>query len=930
MAENTEMMKDLVNVDPLHLIDVCSEDDCLISTPGFGEENQNEDDCFDLFVVGDAEERGDGKDDCFDLSETGDPNTRDDGDGQGQMDQKETGGRSRKNGMCNLRKSLVWDSAFFTNDGVLDAEELSFISNGMRKAAPSTLPGIQEDVRRSAESSSTFNSTLDGDSLTRESFEVDFFEDVRASIQRSSKLPNVANANSKVIPGVAGLYFENLLLNAYLHKSISTPDHLKLMLELEVRRKGLGVAPKKAELAGRNKMKPVVASKRQSVNAKEAIVRPRLAARSGEPISSSLKPPKIAGRANPISAAPTKKTTFAPTRVKIDNNTQKTAPVTGKGQTAAVLKKPSLLSSSVTSRLAPSPKSSSDSPPTTKMKPSASCSSFTTSGSTSSDSTAKSPLKSLRSKPDSKNVAPVSKPTLKNPLRISSKARTDPENSRLTAYLNSIPKPKLPSNISPSSSIDGWSTESSSSTSTLTYGSKANAGISTPHRGSTNIGVNSPRGGSANAVGSCPRAGSANVSHTTPRKGPTNVGVDSPRKISSLRRESHASQASNVEIPPPSGKSPLNQGTKKASALSALVSNTASANGSKACKPSGLRMPSPKIGFFDAEKSLVSTPLGGSQSRSSARNGLTGSGESRPVTPSEELVNTKVNKLQEGRSVKPAGSIKLDSVVPSASSKKYASSEQLQELSLDSPKLPDASAKLQDNCDTASEVQKHPSSGTLQTEHCKSLDVGELPNIIPVDQGSVANEEKMDVQHSSENSTGVVSDVIVPSGEEETLVSEESFDGSMTPSKTSGEMPLDEQGHPRDSSDLLQKKNDKENLSCTDDQVDGLVKQVAAVDLNVEVIEEPIGKKDTHNGDAVVVSSNTCTLLDHDQEELEKISAKLNHLCLSPNTVEILYSTRAPLADNISLCNKSEPFESESESTVDASQSIAVASDIQN
>lgn len=899
MAENTEMMNDLVNVDPLHLIDVCSEDDCLISTPGFGEENQNEDDCFDLFVVGDAEERGDGKDDCFDLSETGDPNTRDDGDGQGQMDQKETGGRSRKNGKCNLRKSLAWDSAFFTNDGVLDAEELSFISNGMRKAAPSTLPGIQEDVRRSAESSSTFNSTLDGDSLTRESFEVDFFEDVRASIQRSSKLPNVANANSKVIPGVS--------------------------------------APKKAELAGRNKMKPVVASKRQSVNTKEAIVRPRvtqLAARSGEPISSSLKPPKIAGRANPISAAPTKKTTFAPTRVKIDNNTQKTAPVTGKGQTAAVLKKPSLLSSSVTSRLAPSPKSSSDSPPTTKMKPSASCSSFTTSGSTSSDSTAKSPLKSLRSKPDSKNVAPVSKPTLKNPLRISSKARTGPENSRLTAYLNSIPKPKLPSNISPSSSIDGWSTESSSSTSTLTYGSKANAGISTPHRGSTNIGVNSPRGGSANAVGSRPRAGSANVSHTTPRKGPTNVGVHSPRKISSLRRESHASQASNVEIPPPSGKSPLNQGTKKASAVSALVSNTASANGSKACKPSGLRMPSPKIGFFDAEKSLLSTPLGGSQSRSSARNGLTGSGESRPVTPSEELVNTKVNKLQEGRSVKPAGSIKLDSVVPSASSKKYASSEQLQELSLDSPKLPDASAKLQDNCDTALEVQKHPSSGTLQTEHCKSLDVGELPNIIPVDQGSVANEEKMDIQHSSKNSTGVVSDVIVPSGEGETLVSEESFVGSMTPSKTSGEMPLDEQGHPRDSSDLLQKNNEKENLSCTDDQVDGLVKQVAAVDLNMEVIEEPIGKKDTHNehdlGDAVVVSSNTCTLLDHDQEELEKISAKLNHLCLSPNTVEILYSTRAPLADNISLCNKSEPFESESESTVDASQSIAVALDTQN
>ncbi|KAI3965106.1 hypothetical protein MKX01_014037 [Papaver californicum] len=904
MAENnvnTEM-KDLVNADPLHLIDVCSEDDCLISTPGFGEENQIEDDCFDLFVVGDAEERGDGKDYCFDLSEIGDPNTRDNEDNPGQMDHNETGGRSRKNGKCNLRKSLAWDSAFFTNDGVLDAEELSFISNGMRKASPSTLPGIQEDMRRSAESNSTFNSTLDGDSLTRESFEVDFFEDVRASIQRSSKSPNVANANSKAVSGVS--------------------------------------APKKTEFAGRNKMKPVVASKRQSVNMKEAIVRPRvtqLAARSGEPTSSSLKPPKIAGRANPISAAPTKKTTFAPTRVKIDNNTPKTASVTGKGQPAAVLKKPSLLRSSVTSRLVPIPKSPSDSPSTTKMKPTASCSSFTTSGSTSSDSTVRSPLKSERSKPDSKNVAPVSRSTLKNPLRISSKARTDPENSRLTAYLNSIPKPKLPSNTSPSSTIDGWSTESSSSTSTLTYGSKANFGISTPHRGSTNIGVNSPRGGSTNvgvssprggftkAVSNRPRVGSANVGHNTPRKGSTNVGVDSPRKISSLRRESHASQASNVEIPPPYDKSSLNQGTKKASVVSASVSNTASANGSKACKPSGLRMPSPKMGFFDAEKSLISTPVGGSQSRSGARSGLTGSGESGPVTPSEELVKTKVNKLQEGRSIKPAGSIKLDSVVPSASSKKYASSEQLQELSLDSPKLPVASTTLQDNCDTVLEAQKHPSSGTPQTEHRKSLDAGELPNIIPVDQGSVSNEEKMDIEHSSENSVGVVSDVIVPSGEEETLVSEESFVCSMIPSKKSGEMPLDEQGHPRDSSDLLQKSNE----TCTDDQVDGLIKQVAAVDLNVEVIKEPIGKEDTHNehdlGDPAVVSSNTCTLLDHDQEELQKISAKLNHLCLSPNTVEILYSTRAPLADNVSFCNKSEPFESESESTVDGSQSIAVA-----
>ncbi|MCL7049483.1 hypothetical protein MKW94_006287, partial [Papaver nudicaule] len=82
----------------------------------FGE-NQTEDDCFDLFVVGDAEEnRGGNKEDYFDLSEIGDPDTRENEGNQGEMDHKETGGRSKKNGKCNLRKSLAWDSAFFTND----------------------------------------------------------------------------------------------------------------------------------------------------------------------------------------------------------------------------------------------------------------------------------------------------------------------------------------------------------------------------------------------------------------------------------------------------------------------------------------------------------------------------------------------------------------------------------------------------------------------------------------------------------------------------------------------------------------------------------------------------------------------------------------------------------------------------------------------
>lgn len=81
-------------------------------------DNQIGDDCFDLFVVGDGLER-DGKNVCFDLLEVGDAKKRDDTEEpHGQMDQEETV-RPRKNGKCNLRKSLAWDSAFFTNEGMV-------------------------------------------------------------------------------------------------------------------------------------------------------------------------------------------------------------------------------------------------------------------------------------------------------------------------------------------------------------------------------------------------------------------------------------------------------------------------------------------------------------------------------------------------------------------------------------------------------------------------------------------------------------------------------------------------------------------------------------------------------------------------------------------------------------------------------------------
>lgn len=84
----------------------------------------------------------------------------------------------------------------FFPSGVLDPDELELV-NKPAKAGAQALPGIEEDVRMSADS----NSTLGSDSWALESLEVDLFEDIRASIQKSGrgydKISNVASSICK-------------------------------------------------------------------------------------------------------------------------------------------------------------------------------------------------------------------------------------------------------------------------------------------------------------------------------------------------------------------------------------------------------------------------------------------------------------------------------------------------------------------------------------------------------------------------------------------------------------------------------------------------------------------------------------------------------------------------------------------------------------
>ncbi|GMP50123.1 hypothetical protein CsSME_00016864 [Camellia sinensis var. sinensis] len=98
----------------------------------------------------------------------------------------------------NLRKSLDWDTAFFTSAGLLDPEELFIINKGFEKVEAHLLPVTQEDLctRRYADS----ESTLDSDDFSldsNQSTEVDLFEEIRAPIEKSNIMSNICKSVCK-------------------------------------------------------------------------------------------------------------------------------------------------------------------------------------------------------------------------------------------------------------------------------------------------------------------------------------------------------------------------------------------------------------------------------------------------------------------------------------------------------------------------------------------------------------------------------------------------------------------------------------------------------------------------------------------------------------------------------------------------------------
>ncbi|XP_069145333.1 flocculation protein FLO11-like isoform X2 [Solanum lycopersicum] len=433
--------------------------------------------------------------------------------------------KARRKGKVNLRKSLAWDSAFFTDAGVLDADELSCMIKGGDKQ---TLPMIEEDVRQSLDSIST----LESDNLTLEHIESELFGDIRASIQKvaiptsgdlSAKTDNVANSSAKKV-------------------DLASKDRMKPI-----------IAPKRTSgaQAGIPKSQPkqITGTQRlgKGLNQDKAQVTQSISRTTSV---ASLKPPKVNTKLQPVYAS--KRASLDITRVKSDNDSMKISTASVRG---AQTPKASALNK--TSRVLPKPAtsmkpSSVGSSPAMKMH--AIRSSSDSSGSTSSDKTAKSSIPVVRRKIDSKPIAqPSASAKLKTPSKAAVKSKLPSGNSAVSAYLMSS---KINANISPASSISEWSSVSSSS-SAIQRSSKLRTSFDTS---------------------SC-------------------RSFDSDTSALDINNQLIDQKSDKPEI---RGTTLPRESSKQAGSVSRPASMM---------KPTGLRMPSPKMGYFDGVKA-VRTPNG--------------------------------------------------------------------------------------------------------------------------------------------------------------------------------------------------------------------------------------------------------------------------------------------------------------------------------
>ncbi|KOM38971.1 hypothetical protein LR48_Vigan03g235300 [Vigna angularis] len=449
--------------------------------------------------------------------------------------------KPKKNSKCNLRKSLAWDSAFFTSAGVLDAEELSSIIEGVEKDEKHELPDIQEDVYKSCESIST----LASDSLTFESAEVDgdLFEDVRASIQKSNRKSSPAGANTKVpsspaVPGFQTHDSSKKVVMVSRNKMKAPPGSKNLSSGTQ----GFGKTTKKNNpIFPQLPQKPAASRRESSILRQSKVLLPK-------PSLSSTTSSKRESLGNlHIKAERDKAKRIIGARV---SSVTKTSVI---GGSRGIVPKPTL----------PSKLSSGLTVPTR-----------------------------------TKSMASTSS-AVRTPSRIAPRNKAEPEISSLSSMMSAT---KLSSSISPASSISDWSSSESSST------------ISMAKR-VCNSSRSSIDSGSSRKVLLDADADLGTHSHIPQNDLSLERQEDQHRGLTSQKERT----TPGVAVLPPAPK-----------------------------KPSGLRLPSPKIGFFDGVKPLVRTPRGGTQPRSVVPCNLPKHGA---LSPNEGQHKTELGKLHDSKSI---------------------------------------------------------------------------------------------------------------------------------------------------------------------------------------------------------------------------------------------------------------------------------------
>ncbi|PIN05082.1 hypothetical protein CDL12_22378 [Handroanthus impetiginosus] len=285
-------------------------------------------------------------------------------------------------------------------------------------------------------------------------------------------------------------------------------------------------------------------------------------------------------------------------------------------------------------------------------------------------------------------------PSTQTPSRAALKNK--PPSSTLSTYLMST---KISSNVSPASSISEWS--SASSTSSTIVNQRSN-------NSRTSLDTNSRKPMNSDIVPLDPKNHSAD--RTTGR-----LGNQGPNLTTNNARKS-STQTGTLQAP---------------------------------VKPSGLRMPSPKIGYFDGVKSSGRTPTGQKQSLSGLQTLFPRNGAATCSPKQSSNGKVKGAKVQTARTATSLANTKPSSpkaTSPASCLEKSHALVKTSSVSEDSPSLSPAVKcnATGENCLKAEEVQAedgskqvHPSTSTIVEENLGDLNVHKNMGIENIKTASV-------------------------------------------------------------------------------------------------------------------------------------------------------------------------------------------------